>query len=137
MSEEFEPRIIAFLCRWCGYAGADMAGTSRLKYPPSITPIRVPCTGRIEMEHVLKALTRADGVLIAGCHTPGDCHYVRGNFQCFKRIMLLKKFLKQMGVNPARVRLEWISATEGRKFARVIREFTEELKELGPLRGVE
>ena len=90
MSEEFEPRIIAFLCRWCGYAGADMAGTSRLKYPPTIVPIRVPCTGRIEMEQVLKALKRSDGVLIAGCHTPGDCHYVRGNFQCFKRIALLK-----------------------------------------------
>ncbi len=135
MSEDFEPRIIAFLCKWCGYAGADMAGTSRLKYPPSILPIRVPCTGRIEMEQVLKALKRSDGVLIAGCHTPGDCHYVRGNFQCFKRITLLKKFLRQMGINPARVRLEWISATEGRKFARVISEFTSELRELGPLGG--
>lgn len=134
MGEEFEPKIIAFLCRWCGYAGADMAGTARYKYPASILPIRVPCTGRITMEQVLKALKESDGVLIAGCHTPGDCHYIRGNFQCFKRVVLLKKFLRQMGINPDRVRLEWISATEGRKFARVVSEFTDELKRLGPLR---
>ncbi|MEA2090476.1 MAG: hydrogenase iron-sulfur subunit [Thermoproteota archaeon] len=133
MKERFEPRIIAFLCRWCGYQGADMAGTSRLKYPPSIVSIRVPCSSRIKMMHVLEALTKSDGVLIAGCHTPNDCHFINGNFKCLKRVTLLKKFLEQMGINPARVRLEWISATEGKKFARVVTDFTQELKELGPL----
>ncbi len=133
MEEEMEPRIIAFLCQWCGYQGADMAGTSRLKYPPSIVSIKVPCSGRIKMAHVLEALTKAEGVLIAGCHVPNDCHYVSGNFKCLRRVTLLKKFLEQMGINPARVKLEWISATEGKKFARVVREFTHELEELGPL----
>lgn len=133
MEDKIEPRIIAFLCQWCGYQGADMAGTSRLKYPPSIVSIKVPCSGRIKMAHVLEALTKSEGVLIAGCHVPNDCHYVSGNFKCLKRVSLLKKFLEQMGVNPARVRLEWISATEGKKFARVVREFTHELEKLGPL----
>ena len=133
MEEKSEPTIIAFLCQWCGYQGADMAGTSRLKYPPSIVSIRVPCSGRIKMTHVLEALTKSDGVLIAGCHVPNDCHYVSGNFKCLKRVTLLKKFLKQMGINPARVRLEWISATEGKKFARVVREFTQQLEEFEPL----
>ena len=133
MEEKFEPRIIAFLCQWCGYQGADMAGTSRLKYPSSIVSIKVPCSGRIKMAHVLEALTKSEGVLIAGCHVPNDCHYISGNFKCLRRVTLLKKFLEQMGVNPARVRLEWISATEGKKFARVVREFTDELEELGAL----
>lgn len=133
MNTRFKPNIIAFLCQWCGYAGADMAGTSRLKYPPSIVSIQVPCSGRIKMEQVLEALRKSDGVLLAGCHVPNDCHYVSGNFKCLKRVTLLKNFLKQMGINPARVRLEWISATEGRKFARVVREFTRELEELGLL----
>jgi F420-non-reducing hydrogenase iron-sulfur subunit len=129
----FKPRIIAFLCKWCGYAGADMAGTSRMKYPPTVTIIRFPCTGRIDLSHVLEALKKSDGVLIAGCHTPNDCHYIRGNYQVFKRIVLLKILMKQLGLNPKRVRLEWISASEGRKFANTIHSFTEELKELGPL----
>lgn len=133
MKMAFEPNITAFLCKWCGYAGADMAGTSRIKYPSSITSIQVPCSGRIDLKHVLKALNESDGVLIVGCHTPNDCHYIRGNYQAFKRTILLKKFLEQMGVNPKRVHREWVSATEGRKFARVVSSFTEELKELGPL----
>ncbi|NIQ06766.1 MAG: hydrogenase iron-sulfur subunit [Candidatus Korarchaeota archaeon] len=133
----FEPQITAFLCKWCGYAGADMAGTSRIKYPATVVPIRFPCTGRIDAKHILKALNDSDGVLIAGCHPPNDCHYIRGNYQALKRFTLLKKFLKQMGVNPKRVRLEWVSATEGRKFANVVSSFTEELKELGPLNGHE
>lgn len=133
MEGNFEPRILAFLCRWCGYQGADMAGTSRLKYPSSIVSIRVPCSGRIKMEHVLDALTRFEGVLIAGCHVPNDCHYVHGNFKCLNRVTLLKEILTQMGINPARLRLEWISATEGRKFARVVGEFTQELRKLGTL----
>lgn len=135
MNDKFEPKITAFLCKWCGYAGADMAGTSRIKYPPSIKTIQVPCTGRIDVKHILNALKKSDGVLIAGCHTPNDCHYIRGNYQSFKRVNLLKKFLEQMGVNPERIMLEWISATEGRKFADVVTSFTERLKELGPLRG--
>ena len=133
MEEKSEPRILAFLCQWCGYQGADMAGTSRLKYPPSIVSILVPCSGRIKMAHVLEALTRFEGVLIAGCHVPSDCHYVNGNFKCLNRVTLLKKILDQMGIDPARVRLEWISATEGKKFARVVGQFTQELKELGTL----
>jgi F420-non-reducing hydrogenase iron-sulfur subunit len=133
MEGKFEPRIIAFLCQWCGYQGADMAGTSRLKYPPSIVSIKVPCSGRIRTVHILEALTKSDGVLIAGCHIPNDCHYVDGNFKCLRRVTLLKKVLGKMGVNPARVRLDWISATEGRKFAKVVRDFTKELKDLGPL----
>lgn len=137
MKGEFEPRILAFLCQWCGYQGADMAGTSRLKYPPSIVSIRVPCSGSIKMAYVLEALTKFEGVLIAGCHLPNGCHYVNGNFKCLNRVTLLKKLLEQMGIDPARVRLEWISATEGRKFARVVGEFTQELKELGPLNLVQ
>ncbi len=133
--EEFEPRIVAFLCRWCAYAGADLAGVSRLEYPPNVIPILVPCSGRVDPQYILLAFKNgADGVLIGGCHTPNDCHYVSGNYKALKRYALLKKYLEQIGINPARVRLEWISATEGQKFARVIREFTEELKKLGPLR---
>jgi F420-non-reducing hydrogenase iron-sulfur subunit len=137
MSKEFEPKIVAFLCQWCGYAGADMAGTSRFKYPTSILLMQVPCTGRIDMGQVLDSLSKSDGVLIAGCHPPNDCHYIRGNFQCLKRVRLLKKFLRQMGVDPARIRLEWISATEGRKFAEVVRDFTGEIQQLGPMEASE
>ncbi|MBS3793401.1 MAG: hydrogenase iron-sulfur subunit [Candidatus Thorarchaeota archaeon] len=132
MTMTFEPKITAFLCKWCGYAGADMAGTSRIKYPPTVTPVRFPCTGRIDLSHILEALRESDGVLIAGCHTPNDCHYIRGNYQAFKRITVLKTFLKQMGINPKRVRLDWISASEGRKFAETIHDFTYELRDLGP-----
>lgn len=133
MKNGFEPKIVAFYCQWAGYHGVDSAGTSRFEYPPGIVSIRVPCISRIKMEHVLKALTSSDGVLIVGCYTPAACHYVNGNFQCVKRVTFLKKFLKQMGVNPARIRLESLVMTEGRKFANVVREFTRELKRLGPL----
>ena len=133
--ENFEPKIVAFLCRWCAYAGADLAGVSRLEYPPNVTPILVPCTGRIDAQFILLALKNgADGVLIGGCHTPNDCHYLAGNYKALKRYALLRVYLKQIGINPKRVRLEWISATEGTKFARVIKEFTDELKKLGPLK---
>ncbi|MEM3737054.1 MAG: hydrogenase iron-sulfur subunit [Candidatus Bathyarchaeia archaeon] len=131
--ERFEPRIVGFLCRWCSYAGADLAGTSRMTYPPNVYPIRVNCTGRIDPTFIIKALTQgADGVLIAGCH-PGDCHYNKGNYNAFRRYLLLKKLLGQVGIDEARVRLEWISASEAEKFARVVKEMTETIRELGPL----
>ncbi|MGY4706768.1 hydrogenase iron-sulfur subunit [Candidatus Bipolaricaulota sp. J31] len=129
----FEPRIVAFLCRWCSYAGADLAGTSRIKYPPNIVPIRVPCSGRVDPQWVLDAFEKgADGVLIGGCH-PGDCHYVSGNYKARRRVFLLKKLLPQLGIEPERLRLEWISATEGQRFAQVVTDFVVQLKELGPL----
>ena len=128
----FEPRIVAFLCRWCSYAGADLAGTSRIKYPPNIVPIRVPCSGRVDPQWVLDAFERGtDGVLIGGCH-PGDCHYVSGNYKARRRIYLLKKILPELGIEPERVRLEWVSASEGQKFAQVVAVFVEELRALGP-----
>jgi len=129
----FEPKIVAFLCNWCAYAGADMAGTSRLKYPANVVPIKVMCSGRIDPEFILEAFERgADGVFIGGCH-PGDCHYVSGNYKARRRVEMMKKMLEEMGINPRRLRLEWISATEGRKFAKVVEEFVNEIKELGPL----
>ncbi len=128
----FEPKIVAFLCNWCAYAGADMAGVSRLKYPANVVPIKVMCSGRVDIEFILNAFEKgADGVFIGGCH-PGDCHYVNGNLRTRKRVKMVKKLLEQMGINPKRLRLEWISATEGNKFAKVIKEFVEEVKELGP-----
>jgi len=129
----FEPKIVAFLCNWCAYAGADLAGVSRLKYPPNLIPIKVMCSGRIDPEFILHAFENgADGVLIGGCH-PGDCHYIKGNYYARRRILLTKKLLKEMGINERRLRLEWISATEGRKFASVVSQFVEEIKKLGPL----
>ncbi len=130
---EFEPKIVAFLCRWCAYAGADLAGTSRLKYPPNVVPIRVPCSGRVEPSWVVDALREgADGVLIGGCH-PGDCHYVSGNYKARRRVYLLKKILPELGIEPERVRLEWVSASEGKRFAEVVADFVAQLKELGPI----
>jgi len=133
MTEGFEPRIVGFLCRWCSYTGADLAGTSRIQYPSNVTPIRVMCSGRVDPTFVVKALADgADGVLIAGCH-PGDCHYSEGNYKAMRRFPLLLRLLEQFGVEPERVRLEWISASEGEKFAEVVREMTEKLLALGPL----
>ena len=129
----FEPRIIAFLCNWCSYAGADLAGVSRIQYPPNIRIIRVMCSGRIEPAFVLEAFKNgADGVLIAGCHLPSDCHYVSGNFKAMRRINLLRRVLKGFGIEAERLRLEWISASEGDKFAVVVRSMVEDLKKLGP-----
>jgi F420-non-reducing hydrogenase iron-sulfur subunit len=130
--KEFEPNIIGFLCNWCSYAGADLAGTSRIKYPPNIKSIRVMCSGRVDPVFVLEALKKgADGVLVAGCH-PGDCHYQSGNYKTNRRMKLLKKLLEEMGVESGRVRFEYISASEGQKFAQVVTEFVDELKKLGP-----
>jgi F420-non-reducing hydrogenase iron-sulfur subunit len=128
----FDPRILVFTCNWCSYAGADLAGTSRLQYPPNARIIRTMCSGRIEPVFVLEALRDgADGVIVTGCH-PGDCHYVKGNFRAEKRFNFLKMALKLIGVEEDRVRLAWISAGEGEKFSLLIRDMTDKIRELGP-----
>ena len=129
--DEFLPKIIAFLCNWCSYAGADLAGTSRLKYPPSILPIRVMCSSRVDPLFVIKAyLGGADGVLIAGCH-PGDCHYEKGNYYTRRRFAVLKTIAENLKLESDRLKLSWISASEGPKYAKVATEFTEQIKKLG------
>jgi F420-non-reducing hydrogenase iron-sulfur subunit len=129
----FEPRIVGFLCNWCTYTGADLAGTARIKYSPNIRSIRVMCSGRVDPVFVIKALFEgADGVLIGGCH-PGDCHYLEGNYKALRRYLLLKRILREYGIEPERVRLEWVSASEGERFGHVVDEFTEEIRRLGPL----
>jgi F420-non-reducing hydrogenase iron-sulfur subunit len=131
---QFEPRIVAFLCNWCSYAGADLAGISRIQYPTNVRVIRVMCSGRIDPTFILKALREgADGVLIGGCHI-GDCHYQSGNYATMKRFKLLKSLLAQYGLEDGRVRLEWISASEGEHFGRVIAETVEKVRALGPLK---
>jgi len=132
MTEEFKPRIIGFLCNWCSYAGADLAGTSKLKVPSSFTPIRVMCSSRVDPILVETAfLQGADGVLIAGCH-PGDCHYEKGNYYARRRYAVLKKVVETLGLEPERLRLSWISASEGQRFADVVNEFNEKIKKMGP-----
>lgn len=128
----FEPKIVAFLCNWCSYAGADLAGVSRLQYPPNVRAIRVMCSGSVSPHHLLHAFQKgADGVLVAGCHI-GDCHYLKGNYMTTKRMELLQKLLEFFGYNPERLSLEWISAAEGIRFAEVIRDFTHKIRGLGP-----
>ena len=132
MAEEFEPTIIGFCCNWCAYAGADLAGVSRIQYPPNIRIVRVMCSGRVDPAFVLEGFkSGADGVLIAGCHL-GDCHYVSGNYKAQRRYLMLKRVLDQLGLEPERLRLEWVSAAEGDRFATVVRDMTKELKRLGP-----
>lgn len=134
----FEPTIVSFLCNWCSYTGADLAGTSRIPYAPNLRTIRIMCSGRIEPTFVLKAFREgADGVLMCGCH-PGDCHYQEGNYKCLRRYHLLQKYIEQMGINKKRIRLEWISASEGKQFAALANEFTETIRQLGPckIKGV-
>jgi len=129
---EWEPKIIAFLCNWCSYAGADLAGTSRLQYPPYIRIIRVPCSGRINPIYIVNALMDgADGVMVSGCH-PGDCHYLAGNLYARRRFTVLKKMLTTVGIDPERVQFTWVSASEGNRFADVVREVSEKIVELGP-----
>ncbi len=129
----FEPKIVVFACNWCSYAGIDLAGTSRIEYPPNVSVVRVMCSSRVTPEMVLKALQRgADGVLITGCH-PGDCHYITGNYNTLRRYYLLKRILNELGLGE-RVHLEWISASEGERFAKVAHEFVERIRKLGPLR---
>jgi F420-non-reducing hydrogenase iron-sulfur subunit len=138
MNDDFEPRIIGFFCNWCTYAGADLAGTSRIQYPPNVRVIRLMCSGALDPVYVIKALLEgADGVLIGGCH-PADCHYQSGNYKARRRVAILQSILKQMGFEPERVWLRWISASEGRYFADTVTEMVAKLKELGPnpLKGV-
>jgi F420-non-reducing hydrogenase iron-sulfur subunit len=133
MKEKFEPNIIGFLCNWCSYAGADLAGTSRIQYPPNLKVIRVMCSGRVNPIFVINALQQgADGVLIGGCH-PGDCHYERGNYLARRRMAVLKNLLEYAGIDPRRVRMTWVSAAEGNKFAEVVKEVTDDIKKLGPM----
>ena len=132
MTGDFEPDILGFLCNWCSYAGADLAGVSRFQYPPNIKVIRVMCSARVDPAFVLKAIMGGiDGVLVSGCH-PGDCHYMEGNYYTRRRMTALRRLLKVVGFEPERVRLEWVSASEGVKFAQVVKEFTETIKSLGP-----
>jgi F420-non-reducing hydrogenase iron-sulfur subunit len=128
----FEPTIIGFLCNWCTYAGADLAGTSRLQYPPNIRIIRMMCSGSLDPTYVLKVLLEgADGVLIGGCH-PGECHYISGNLKARRRVAILKSVLKDAGLEPERVWLRWISASEGAYFAETVREMVDHIRALGP-----
>ncbi|MGD8505760.1 MAG: hydrogenase iron-sulfur subunit [Candidatus Bathyarchaeota archaeon] len=132
LKSEFRPRIVGFLCNWCSYAGADLAGVSRVQYPPTIRVVRVMCSGRVDPAFILEAFRGgADGVLVAGCH-PGDCHYLTGNNKAHNRVLLLKNVLEQLGLEPERLRLEWVSASEGDRFASIVKDMTEEIRKLGP-----
>jgi F420-non-reducing hydrogenase iron-sulfur subunit len=132
MMAEFEPKIVGFLCNWCSYAGADLAGTSRLKYPPNVRVIRVMCSGRVDERLILKAFTAgADGVLVCGCH-PGDCHYQKGNLNARRKMTGLIPFLEAVGIGKDRLRLEWIAASEAPKMAETVKSFTQTIRELGP-----
>ncbi len=129
----FEPRIVAFFCNWCTYLAADLAGTSRIKYAPNARVVRVMCSGRIDPQFVIEAFAKgADGVLIGGCH-PNDCHYQEGNYKCLRRYYLLKRVVKEMGIEDERFRLEWISAAEADRLRFVMDDMVAKLKQLGPL----
>ena len=133
-NENFEPRIVAFLCHWCTYTGADLAGTTRQQYPPNVRVVHLMCSGAIDIVYILKALMDgADAVLVGGCH-PGDCHYSEGNYKAMRRFALLKKMLRDQGIEEPRVRLEWVSASEGQRFADIVADMTERLRALGPSR---
>jgi F420-non-reducing hydrogenase iron-sulfur subunit len=132
-TKEFEPRIVGFLCKWCTYSGADLAGTSRMKYPPNLVPIRVMCSGRVDPTFVLTAFARgADAVFIGGCH-PGDCHYLEGNYKSLGRYFILSKMLEQFGIEKERFQLVWISAAEAKRFVDVVTKMTDDIRKLGPL----
>ncbi len=132
-NNNFEPLIVAFLCNWCSYAGADLAGTSRMQYPPNMKIIRVMCSGRVDPSFILKAFSRGvDGVFVGGCH-PGDCHYMKGNLVARRKISAVRDLLSAMGIDNDRLRLEWVSASEGARFAQVVADFTKTIKSLGPL----
>lgn len=134
MNKRFDPSIVGFFCNWCTYLAADMAGTSRMKYAPNVRVVRTMCSGRVDPQMILWAFRHgADGVLIGGCH-PGDCHYQEGNYKALRRITLLRTMLGQFGIEPERLRLEWISASEGERLRDVVNEFTEQIRRLGPLR---
>ena len=131
---QFEPRIVAFFCNWCTYTASDLAGVSRMRYAPNTRVIRVMCSGRLDPQFILSAFRQgADGVLVGGCH-PGDCHYLEGNYKCLRRTELLRRMLGQMGIEPERLRLEWISASEGDVLRDVTNEMVEQIRKLGPLK---
>ncbi|OKY74973.1 MAG: hypothetical protein BM485_11115 [Desulfobulbaceae bacterium DB1] len=131
-AKEWEPKIIAFLCNWCSYAGADLAGVSRFQYPPNIRIVRVPCSGRVSANMILSAIkSGADGILVSGCH-PGDCHYISGNYFARRRFALLNNLLDFVGIEAGRVNFSWVSASEGEQFAEIVRTVTEKVKALGP-----
>jgi F420-non-reducing hydrogenase iron-sulfur subunit len=130
--DNFEPKIVAFVCNWCTYTGADLAGTSRMKYKPNVRMIKLPCTGRIDPLFILKAFERgADGVLVSGCH-PGDCHYNAGNFHARRRWIMFRKLLDFLGIDDSRIHFSWVSASEGKKFVDVVNGFTDKVKTRGP-----
>jgi len=132
MNLEYQPKVVGFLCNWCSYVGADMAGTSRISYAPNIRILRVPCSGRVNPMLLLKCFQQgADGVLVSGCH-PGDCHYNEGNYHARRSLALLRDFLDYLGIAKERLRVEWVSASEGQRFAEIVSNFTTELTKLGP-----
>ena len=132
MAEDFEPNILGILCNWCTYAGADLAGTARMQYPPNVRVIRIMCTGRLDPAFVLKALSvGADGVLISGCHI-GDCHYLAGNFKSRRRVALLRKLIEEYGYDRERLRMTFVSASEGALWAEVVQDMVNTIKKLGP-----
>jgi F420-non-reducing hydrogenase iron-sulfur subunit len=132
MSVDYQPKIVGFLCNWCSYAGADMAGTSRITYPSNIRIIRVPCSGRVDPLFIAKSFEEgADGVFIAGCH-PGDCHYVEGNYYARRRFALMGSLLEYLGIEKERYQVEWVSASEGKRFTQLVSSFTEKVASLGP-----
>lgn len=132
MAEEFEPRIVAFLCKWCSSAGSDLAGVSRMEYPANVTPIQVMCSGSVSPLYIFSAFNRgADGVLVSGCH-PGDCHYIKGNMYARRKLALVKKLLEHVGLERERFQISWVSAAEGQKYTQIIKDFVKELKPLGP-----
>ena len=127
-----EPKVIAFLCKWCSSNAADLAGVSRMKYPDNVITIETPCSGRVDPNYIFDSLVEgADGVIVAGCH-PGDCHYVVGNYKTLKRMYLVMELAKQLGIEEERIRLEWISSAEAKKYVTVMSEFIEKLKHLPP-----
>ncbi|MBP1759474.1 MAG: hydrogenase iron-sulfur subunit [Chloroflexota bacterium] len=135
-NKAYEPKIAAFLCNWCSYAGADLAGVGRVQYPPTIRTIRVPCSGRINPLYVLKAMANgADGVLVSGCH-PGDCHYISGNYVARRKFALIKSLLTYVGLEEDRVNFSWVSAAEGIRFGEVVKGVTERVSALGPNNGI-
>jgi coenzyme F420-reducing hydrogenase delta subunit len=130
--ERWEPKVLAFLCNWCSYAGADLAGVSRIQYPPNVRVVRVPCSGRINPAFLLRALQNgADGVLVSGCH-PGDCHYISGNLAARRKFALLKALLEHAGIEPERIQFTWVSASEGGRFAAIVQKVVEAVQKLGP-----
>jgi len=132
---EWEPKIVGFVCNWCTYAGADLAGTSRLKYPPNVRLVRLPCTGAIDPLFIIKAFEGgADAVLVSGCH-PGDCHYTSGNYHARRKMTVFRDLLEFVGIDPGRFWMSWISASEGLKFANFMKEIVDEVKKIGPLKG--